>query len=105
MKLVLSIHRYAPELNQVILPNGARLPAPHVFTIRDARFDLFKRLPIAKFARIVVTHTQDEHKSCDKIYSGRINSLQKLLEIKRGIEQKHNLPDAQIKIESVRIVG
>ena len=105
MKLVLETHRYAPELNRVIMPNGSTIRVPNASTIRDARFQLFKRLPVAKLARVTVTHTSDEHKSCDKVYTGRINSLQKLLEFKRRLVEKHNLPDAEIKIESVKLIG
>lgn len=64
MKLYLEIHKFAPELNKVVLiKSGKELKAPNITTIKDARKQFFNPIKKGKFCTIDVFVNLDFHTS------------------------------------------
>ena len=55
-KFKLETHTYAPELNRIIFPNGATLPAANLHTIKEAKDFWFRPKAAAKLVVITATN-------------------------------------------------
>ena len=98
-------HAYSPEQNKLHFFRGGRLAAPGITSIREAREKLLSPVKPGKLARVEVTHTNPEHKICDTQYYGRIRSMIELIEFKKTLRTRHNLPDAKISITQLKLIG
>jgi len=104
MKNILGIetHKYAPELNKVVLKNGAILDAKGTNNIKDFR-KLFKKGRVGKYCKISFNHTE-EYKRFDKTYQGFINSYKDVKIFIAKLKEKHSFSN-DIKISLNYIQG
>jgi hypothetical protein len=102
MKIVIETHKYAPELNKVIV-RGVAIPAPGITTIREARRYLFAPAIPSKRLHIRVRHT--EHQACDRDHIGRIGHTHSAIEWLAHFRKRHNLPDAKVTVQSIKLMS
>lgn len=108
----LEIHRYAPEMNEVVVGNRystGRLSAEDCESFKEVREKLFKRIRVGRYA--TVTAMRDG--KVVRRYVGYINSYKELLNFKAKIADKHKggvlldgsvLKDAEV-IANTRLIG
>ena len=88
MKIILSRHTYAPELNRAILTNGATLSASGCQTIKEVRAKLFKPCKPVIVAT-VSTHYPIEFKGLERTYSGLVSNRKQAIEFARSLREKN----------------
>lgn len=97
MKLYLETHKFAPELNKVILiKSGIELKAPNITTIKDARKQFFNPIKQGKYCTIDVFVNSDFYTT----YKGYINNYNEVKDFLKLLKKNHNLPNTNFNIKT-----
>lgn len=96
MKILrLELHKYASELNTLVLKNGINIKVPNVKTIKEAREKLFKQVKHGKYCKIEFIYSNGWS---NKTYEGYYNSYSELLKFKNELMKKHTLGIMKISL-------
>lgn len=93
MKIVLEIHRYAPELNKVYVGRArVVMPAPGCTTIKEARSKLFAPLKYTGRHVVLSAINTPDKESYNRTRSGFCNDMRSLSGAIKAFKAYHNLP-------------
>lgn len=88
-KMILCVHRYAPELNRALLAGGGALPIPGITTIREARARLFPKPAPGIWAEVTTHYDEARFKGLERRHTGRVASRTEALRFARDLKAKN----------------
>lgn len=93
MRIILEIHRYAPELNKAYIgPNKTMIRVPGCHTISDVRKKHFAPLKYKGRYMVATASNVAEHKCHDRVRRGFVNDMLSMAGFLRWFRDYHNLP-------------
>jgi hypothetical protein len=108
MKIILEVHRYAPELNKAYLVKHgqtvATMKTPGCKSIAEVRREYFA--PLKHTGRFVMLHAENvpEHASANRTRSGFCNDMHSLKGALKVFRGYHNLPGCKHVVKT-KLIG